>query len=123
MQSTAQRFAVPAGFSGWWCYRKCGAVEIDDTLGSPARCPKCHKPTAVWIPALAGGELTAPPTAPATKRERAGEARALSAGAPWERKMPTAADAKRLFDHARQVIEQPDLEPDLRKLEDEQAKS
>jgi len=117
MQSTAQRFDVPAGFSGWWCYRKCGAVEIDDTLGSPARCPKCHKPTAVWVPKseVSSGQVS--------RRQPAGRAlQSEMAGAPWQRKMPTAEDARRLFDHVRNVIEHPDLEPDLRKIDEEDAK-
>lgn len=118
MKTTAQRFDVPAGYSGWWCYRKCGAVEIDDTLGSPARCPKCHKPTAVWIPP----GLSEPPAVQGTPREKAGEKRALSAGAEWQRKQPRSEDAKRLFDHMRLVNEHPEIEPDLRKLEDEQYK-
>lgn len=41
---------MPAGFSGWWCERCEKPVEIEDTIGSPARCPRCHKPTAVWVP-------------------------------------------------------------------------
>jgi hypothetical protein len=41
---------VPAGFSGWWCERCEKPVNLPDELGSPARCPRCHKPTAVWIP-------------------------------------------------------------------------
>lgn len=44
------RLFVPEGFSGWWCERCQKPVEIEDTLGSPARCPKCHKATAVWVP-------------------------------------------------------------------------
>lgn len=106
-QIASQRLFVPAGFSGWWCERCDKAVAIDDTLGSPARCPKCHKPTAVWIP----------PVAPDLA------VRELKAGAPYERTRPKDEDAKRLFDHVRHVIENPGLNPSLREIEDEQAKS
>ncbi len=51
---------MPEGFSGWWCERCQKGVEIEDTLGSPARCPKCHKATAVWIPAQAPAEVRDP---------------------------------------------------------------
>lgn len=44
------RLFVPEGFSGWWCERCEKPVDIEDALGSPARCPKCHKATAVWVP-------------------------------------------------------------------------
>jgi hypothetical protein len=50
------RVVVPVGFSGWWCERCEKAVTLPDELGSPARCPRCHKPTAVWIPPLANAE-------------------------------------------------------------------
>jgi hypothetical protein len=120
MQSTAQRFNVPAGFSGWWCARcETGIATIPEEAGSPARCPRCHKWTVWWIPPMQNEELK---MQNGNGRERAGEQRALSAGVEWVRKMPRAEDAKRLFDHMHQVIENPDLEPDLRKLDDEAAK-
>lgn len=44
---------VPAGFCGWWCQRCERAVVLSEELGSPAKCPRCHKPTAVWVPPAA----------------------------------------------------------------------
>lgn len=35
---------------GWLCQRCDEQVDIDEACGSPARCPKCHKATTVWIP-------------------------------------------------------------------------
>jgi hypothetical protein len=106
-QLASPRLFVPEGFSGWWCDRcEKPVAGIPDEAGSPAKCPHCRKWTVQWIP----------PAAPdLTVRE-------LKAGAPWERQMPTACDAKRLFEHVRQVIENPDLEPDLRKIDEEAAK-
>ena len=42
------------------------------------------------------------------------------AGAAWERKQPTTNRAKALFDHLHAVIEQPDLNPDLRQIENDE---
>ena len=50
VQHASVRVLVPAGFSGWWCERCERAVTLSDELGSPARCPRCRKPTAVWVP-------------------------------------------------------------------------
>lgn len=44
--------SVPPGFTGWWCARCERAVDVPDEYGSPARCPRCHKITAVWVPPL-----------------------------------------------------------------------
>jgi len=49
----SRRLTVPAGFSGWWCERCSRGVSLPEELGSPARCPRCHKPTAVWVPPTA----------------------------------------------------------------------
>jgi hypothetical protein len=123
MQTTAQRFQVPAGFSGWWCYRKCGAVAVDPELGSPARCPKCHKPTAVWVPPSQTDEDGGPRTE-GRGRQPAGRALATEmAGVAWERKRPRDEDARRLFEHMHAVIENPELNPSLRELDEKQAKS
>lgn len=121
MQTTAQRLQVPAGFSGWWCTRCAAAAENipDEIDAAQTKCPKCHKWTAYWIPA---GLSDTPPETPAPKRAQAAEARALSAGPAFERKRPRDEDARRLFDHVRNVIEHPDLEPDLRKIDEEDAK-
>ncbi len=65
---------VPAGFSGWWCARCEKPVNLPEELGSPARCPRCHKPTAVWIPPAEWH--AAPPPEPGSHRpktERAAE--------------------------------------------------
>lgn len=43
---------VAAGFSGWWCER-CDAPAHgipDDLDAAQARCPRCRKWTAVWVP-------------------------------------------------------------------------
>lgn len=64
IQQASATVTVPAGFSGWWCERCEKGVEIEDCLGSPAKCPKCHKPTAVWIP----------PSEPLTEVRERGEA-------------------------------------------------
>lgn len=99
-QHASGRVVVPAGFTGWWCERCEKAVRLPDELGSPARCPHCKKPTAVWIPPA--------PTA---------EVRELKAGAPWERKRPTDTRGEELFKHLHEVIETPGLNPDLREIE------
>ena len=117
----AQRVDIPAGFSGWWCPRcsqACPAIP-EDLDARETKCTHCRKWTAVWIPPSS-------PTAnvqrsPGTARERAGEERCLKAGAPWERKRPTSEAAVRLFEHMKDVIEHPELEPDLRKLDHERA--
>lgn len=120
MNTTAQRFHVPPGFSGHWCARCERGVEgIPDEAGMPAKCPKCRHWTVYYIPA---GLNDTPPEQPASKREQAGEQRALSAGAEWKRKQPTTDRAKELFQHMKDVVEQPGLNPDLREIEDEQAK-
>lgn len=118
MKSTAQRFNVPAGFSGHWCTRcEKPAVGIPEEAGSPAKCPKCRHYTVWWIPQSSPmSEVQSP--MPGTARARAGEARALSAGPEHERKRPRDEDAKRLFDHVRNVIENPELNPDLRALDE-----
>ena len=59
---------VPPGFSGWWCERCEKAVALPDELGSPARCPRCHKPTAVWVPPT-DPVLESEPVTPATCRK------------------------------------------------------
>lgn len=119
MMTTAQRLQVPPGFSGWWC-EHCAAPAVgipEDMDAAQARCGKCRHWSAWWIPA---GLSDVPPEVPASKRERAGEQRALSAGAPWERKQPRPERAKDLFNHIRAVMENPDLNPDLRVIEKEE---
>lgn len=121
MNDSHQRYDVPPGFSGWYCVRKCGPVEIEDTLGSPARCPRCHKPTVIYFPPRTGMDLTDhKPAHCASGRELAGEQRVLSAGATWERRMPTEERSKALFEHMRQVTEHPELNPDLSAIEKEE---
>lgn len=110
IHQASPRVDVPAGFSGWWCERCEKPVALDEELGSPARCPKCHKATAVWIPPAA----VVPP-------ERDKGVRALQAGAQWERQRPRDERAKQLFEHMRTVAEHPELNPDLRAIEHEKA--
>lgn len=119
MQTTAQRLQVPAGFSGWWCTRcEREALNIPEEIdAAQAQCKRCHKWTAFWIPAGLG-QVSSDASVQVSSRARAGEERRLKAGAEWQRKMPTSEDAKRLFAHVRQVIENPELEPDLRKLDE-----
>lgn len=122
MQTTAQRFNVPAGFSGWWCARceaACPTIP-DDVDAAQTKCPKCHRWTAWWIPpsqtAEGGGQKAA--------RQPAGRAlESEMAGPTWERKRPRDEDAKRLFEHMHAVIENPGLNPSLRELDEEQAKA
>jgi len=33
----------------WYCQRCERDVTLSETLDSPAHCPRCGKPTAVWI--------------------------------------------------------------------------
>ena len=118
-----EQVQTPAGFSGWWCARceqACPSIPAD-LDAAQARCPHCHKWTAVWIPP---GQMTEDSgQRPAgTARARANEARALSAGVEWERQQPTAERAKELFQHIENVIENPGLEPDLKKIEDAEYK-
>lgn len=87
------RLFVPEGFWGWWCERCEKAVTLPDELGSPARCPRCHKPTAVWIPPPASAECGA----------QSAEA---------ERPRLTAKRCKSLFSHMHAVIEDPSLPAD-----------
>lgn len=130
-QHASQRVVVPEGFSGWWCERCEKPVAIEDTLGSPARCPKCHKPTAVWIPPGLGGVARAASDLTSqrevshqrTKRQPAGRALEWEmAGAEFVRKRPRSEDAARLFEHIHAVMENPGLNPDLRQIEDEEAR-
>lgn len=94
-----QRIVVPAGFSGWWCQRCEKPVSLPEELGSPARCPHCRKPTAVWVP----------PADPLPDPE------------PVERDhRPRAARGVELFAHMRAVVLNPGLNPDLRKIEEAQ---
>lgn len=127
MQTTAQRFNVPAGFSGHWCTRcEVGIEGIPEEAGNPAKCPRCRHYTVFYIPTGLGeglGEVSSDASVQVSSRDRAGEERRLKAGVEFVRKMPTSEDAKRLFDHMKEVIENPDIEPDLRKLDDEAAKS
>jgi hypothetical protein len=125
MKTTAQRLQVPAGFSGWWCTRCAAAVENipDEIDAAQTKCPTCHKWTAYWIP---GGNVEMGMMNDEGKPKRQPAGRALEsemAGPGWERKRPRDEDARRLFEHVRNVIENPDLEPDLRKLDDEAARS
>lgn len=101
-QRASAQVTAPAGFTGWWCERCDQAVTLPDELGSPARCPKCRKPTAVWIPPS--------PTQ---------EVREWNASAPWTRTRPRDERAKELFAHMQNVVETPDLNPDLRVIERE----
>jgi len=87
---------VPDGFSGWWCERCRKPVSLPEELGAPARCPHCHKPTAVWIPESQNSETQKP--------DRSVDALA---------QRPRAARARQLFEHIHRVIEQPGLEPDF----------
>lgn len=82
------RLFVPEGFSGWWCERCEKPVEIEDALGSPARCPKCHKATAVWVP----------PSEPVEVRELRSEFRP-------ERKYVTREEGKFMFEDMLKKIE------------------
>lgn len=104
------RVLVPAGFSGWWCERCEKPVALDEELGSPARCPRCHKPTAVWIPPVADVP---------TEKDRG--VRSLAAGSGYERKGVTPERAAELFGHVHKVIENPALNPDLREIEHQKA--
>lgn len=109
---------VPAGFSGWWCARceqACPTIP-EDLDAAQTRCPHCHKWTAHWVPPQSTG-----PVAPASQRERTAEARALAAGPEHERQRPKDERGKELFDHIRHVIEHPGTEPDLRKIDAEDA--
>ena len=122
MQTTAQRFQVPAGFTGWWCARcEQERSTIPEEAGSPARCPKCHRWTVWWITASSPESKVQGPMSGASKRAQRAEERALKAGAPYERTRPKDEDAKRLFDHARHVIENPGLNPSLREIEHQKA--
>lgn len=93
---------VPAGFSGWWCARceqACPSIPAD-LDAAQARCPHCHKWTAVWVPpALPAVDL--PPSPPRDHR-------------------PRAARSQALFAHLRAVIENPTLNPDLNEIEREE---
>lgn len=71
----------------------------------------------MWVPPQASALLAQPPEQPASNRARAGEARQLSAGAPWTRKIPTTERSKALFEHLRAVVDNPELNPDLSELE------
>jgi len=45
------RVIVPLGFSGFWCERcEKPAENIPEEAGTPAKCPRCHKWTVVWVP-------------------------------------------------------------------------
>ena len=96
-QHASAHLFVPDGFTGWWCERCEKAVTLPEELGSPARCPRCHKPTAVWVPPSAPVLVTRPEPNPDPR--------------------PKTETARRLFDHMKEVIENPALEPDLRKIE------
>ena len=76
--------SVPAGFSGWWCERCEKPVNLPEELEAPARCPRCHKPTALWIPEVQSGEC----------RVQSGE---------WKRTRPTEEEAHRLFEEMRRA--------------------
>ncbi len=121
MKSTAQRFNVPPGFSGWWCARCDKEITgiPNDVDAAQLKCPKCHKWTVWWIPqgGVDSGELMVE----RPKRQPAGRALASEmAGAEWQRKMPKSEDAVRLFAHMREVIEHPETDPDLRKIEQQE---
>lgn len=90
---------IPAGFSGWWCHHCDAPRKISEDLGSPARCPQCHKPTAVWIP------------------PHAEEVLRLESQDPSHR--PRRERARLLFEHMRACAALPDLNPDLAALEHE----
>ena len=105
------RVIVPAGFSGWWCQHCENPAAIPDDLdATQARCPRCHKSTAVWVP----------PQAP--------EVQSPESLAPWDTAggyptgqvqshRPRGEQARRLFEHMRACAENPDLNPDLAALE------
>lgn len=93
---------VPAGFSGWRCERcgkPCPSIPAD-LDAAQARCPHCHKWTAVWVPPHGMLQNT---WNDETKPE------------PDHR--PRAARGRKLFAHLRAVIENPNLHPDLRQIE------
>lgn len=90
---------VPEGFSGWWCERCVKPVTLPEELGSPARCPRCHKPTAVWVPQV--------------------NAECRMQNADTEHR-PRAARGRELFEHMRAVADNPELNPDLRQIETEE---
>lgn len=95
----SQRLFAPEGFSGWWCERCVKPVTLDEELGSPARCPKCHKPTAVWIPEQASAECEV-----------------------WdvERRRPASERAKQWFALMHERLENPALPADLDEYEFQQ---
>lgn len=85
---------VPSGFTGWWCERCERAVSLPDELGSPARCPHCRKPTAVWIPPSRGGD---------SRLE-------LVDRRPYERVRPSREQAQGLFERMRRAAEGGEVE-------------
>lgn len=97
---------VPVGFSGWWCSRceqACPTIP-EDLDAAQARCPRCHKWTAVWVPGNA--EHSTSNAQLPTERER----------------RPSREMGRRLFDHIRHAMQDPTIEPDLRKLDEEEYK-
>lgn len=107
---TISHVNVPAGFSGWWCQHCDQAAPgiPEDLDAAQARCPRCHKWTAVWVPPRPEAGSQGAETDRADRTETTN-------------RRPRGERSKKLFDHIRACIETPELNPDLSAWEHEQA--
>ena len=89
------RVIVPVGFSGYWCERcEKPAENIPEEAGTPAKCPRCHKWTVVWVPPSAECEVLSAEDAERPVRVR-----------------PTVGHAKELFAQMREAVNGGDTSP------------